>query len=118
MLKKEKIMAKLIKELGNAIGSIAGTTVTVISATGAVVESVANSAVATVNGLAETTSNLSAVSTNFTAELKEDSEYSKAKNTMVNSQRKLALEEVLADKSVMSKLKEAEKQSILEDLFD
>jgi len=111
-------MAKLIKELSNALGTTVAVLPVVVDASGKVVTSVANSVVATVDGLSETTSNLSAVSTNFTAELKEDSEYSRAKNTMINDQRKVALAEVLADDAMMKKLKEAEKASILEDLFD
>lgn len=111
-------MAKVIKNIGDSISGIFGATNIAIQSTAKVVESVANSTVNLVDGMGASTSNLIAVSNNYTEELLADSEYSKKKNTMVNEAKGKALETVLANKVLLTKLEKAESDALVRDIFE
>ncbi len=110
-------MAKVIKEIGNSVSGVFSATTVAIQATSAVIQSVANSTVTLVDGLAESTSNIVAVSNNYSAELKADSDYSFKKNEMVNKAKQGALDKVLKDTDTLAKLEQAESDSLLRDIF-
>lgn len=111
-------MAKVIKEVGNSISGIFSATTIAIQSTAKVVESVANSTVNLVDGMGASTSNLIAVSNNYTEELLADSEYSKKKNTMVNDAKGKALEAILKDTTLLTKLEKAESDALVRDIFE
>jgi len=111
-------MARLFKDLSTAVSHLAGATVSVASNSAKIVDSVAKSATTLIDGTSESTANLMAISTNATAEWKQDSEYSFKKNTMVNEAKAKALASVMKDEETQSKLEEAEKASLLNDIFE
>jgi len=111
-------MAKLLKDLSTAVSHLAGATVSVASNSAKVIESVANSTTTLIDGTSESTANLMAIATNSTAEWKQDSEYSFKKNTLVNEAKHKALESVMKDEDTVTKLQEAEKANLLNELFE
>jgi len=111
-------MARILKDLSTAVSHLAGASVSIVSNGAKVVDSLANSTTTLINGTSESTSNVMAIATNATAEWKQDSEYSFKKNTMINEAKQKALTSVMADDETQSKLEEAEKASLLNDIFE
>jgi len=111
-------MARLLKDLSTAVSHLAGATVSVASNSAKVIDSIANSTTTLIDGTSESTANLMKISTNATAEWAQDSEYSFQKNTMVNEAKQKALESVMQDEDTLTKLQEAEKASLLNDIFE
>ena len=111
-------MARILKDLSTAVSHLAGASVSIVSNGAKVVDSLANSTTTLIDGTSESTANLMSIATNATAEWKQDSEYSFQKNTMVNEAKQKALKSVMEDEDTLTKLQEAEKASLLNDIFE
>jgi len=104
-------MAKLFKDVTNAVGSVLGASIKVIDST-------ANTFVAISENTGRPIVNTLETAGNYSEEFKLDSEFSLKKSQMVNASKVKALESALADEEVMAQIQSATSKAIVADIFE
>ena len=111
-------MASFMKEVKDLVGSTTTTAKVVLNGVNMLVSATTSTIVDTVEELGISSNNLMRLSSNYTTELKLESDYSLAKTKLVIEAKTEALTAVIADKAVKAKLIEAEKASIINSIFE